>query len=51
MALGLDPTTYFEKDKFMRMYITGGYIADSMINSMRSYDIAKAHEMESKNRR
>ena len=51
MALGLDPEEYLKKDKFMRMFITGGYIADSMINSMRQFDAAKEREMEAKRNR
>lgn len=52
MALGLDPDQYFQKDRFSRMMIVGGYIADSAISSMRQYDIseerARKAEAESK---
>lgn len=52
MALGLDPDQYFKKDRFSRMMIVGGYIADSAISSMRQYDIseerARKAEAESK---
>ena len=51
LALGLDPDTYFAKDRFSRMFIVGGYIADSAIQSMRQYDLAKQREMEAKNKR
>ena len=46
MKMGIDPDSYFNKDKFSRMLITGGSVADGMINSMRSYDIAKERELE-----
>lgn len=46
MKMGIDPDTYFNKDKFSRMLITGGSVADGMINSMRSYDIARERELE-----
>lgn len=51
MALGIDPDIYFSKDRFSRMFIVGGYIADSAIQSMRQYDLAKQHEIEAKNRK
>lgn len=55
MALGLDPTIYFEKDKHTRMLITGGYICDSAISSMRQYDLAEERsrkaEAESKRKK
>ncbi len=51
MKLGLDPESYFKKDRFTRMMITGGSVADGMINSMRSYDIAKQREQEAERER
>lgn len=53
MALGLDPDQYFQKDKFSRMLIVGGYIADSAISSMRSHDIAedRARKAEAESKR
>ena len=44
LAMGLDPDFYFAKDKFMRMFIVGGYVADNAINNMRSYDSMKDKE-------
>ena len=44
IKLGIDPDVMFAKDRFSRMLITGGAVADSMINSMRSYDTAKMRE-------
>lgn len=46
MALGLDPDKYFQKERFSRMLIVGGYIADSAINSMRQYDMQKERERQ-----
>ncbi len=39
MKLGLDPDEYFKKDKFSRMLIVGGSIADGAISSMRQFDM------------
>lgn len=44
IKLGIDPDVMFAKDRFSRMLITGGAVADGMINSMRSYDTAKMRE-------
>ena len=51
LKFGLDPDTYFQKDRNSRIMITGGVIADSAIHSMRSYDVAKEHEMEAERKR
>ena len=48
LKFGLDPEAYFAKDRFMRMYITGGVIADNAISAMRQHDIAKDREQKSK---
>lgn len=47
IKFGIDPDIMFAKDRFSRMMITGGSIADNAINNMRSYD---ANE-EAKSRR
>lgn len=44
MKLAIDPDVMFAKDKYMRMLIVGGVIADNAINAMRSYDIHKENE-------
>lgn len=46
LKLGLDPDTYFSKDRFSRILITGGSVADGAINSMRDWDMAKEREAE-----
>jgi hypothetical protein len=46
IKLGLDTDDYFKKDRFSRMLITGGSVADNAISAMRSYDMAKQREME-----
>jgi hypothetical protein len=51
MKLGLDPDDYFQKDRFSRMLITGGVVADGAINAMRSYDIGKEREEKAKRKR
>ena len=48
LKLGLDPDIYFQKDRFSRILITGGVIADGAINSMRQWDAAKEREHEMK---
>lgn len=48
LKMGIDPTIYFEKDRFERAFITGGIVADGAINAMRSHDIAKEREAEAK---
>lgn len=45
-ALGLDIDAYFQKDRFSRMLIVGGYICESAINSMRAYDLNREREIE-----
>lgn len=42
IRLGIDPDIYFQKDRFSRIMIVGGIIADGAINSMRSYDMHQA---------
>lgn len=44
MALGLDVEEYFKKDKFMRMFIVGGFICDNAVSSMRQFDLMKDRE-------
>lgn len=51
MKMGIDPDVYFAKDKFSRMMITGGSIADGMVSSMRQYDVAKEREAEAERNR
>ena len=51
IKFGLDPDEYFKKDKFSRMMITGGSVADSAIEAMRSYDTAKMREQEAERNR
>ena len=41
VKLGIDPDIYFQKDRFSRMLIVGGSIADSAISNMRSFDMAE----------
>ena len=38
LAFGLDPDTYFAKDRFMRAFITGGHIASESLHAMIMYD-------------
>lgn len=47
IKFGIDPDIMFSKDRFSRMLITGGSVADSAINSMRQHDAAQ----EAKSRR
>jgi hypothetical protein len=51
IKLSIDPDIYFAKDKFSRMMITGGSIADGAISSMRQYDVAKEREAEAERNR
>lgn len=44
--MGIDPDVMFAKNREMRALITGGVIAGGAIESMRTYDIAKAREAE-----
>jgi hypothetical protein len=46
MKMGIDPDVMFAKDRFSRMMITGGSLADGAINAMRQYDMAKERERE-----
>lgn len=48
LALGLDPDEYFKKDKFSRMMITGGIIANNAIDNMRQHDIHEERERNAK---
>lgn len=51
IKLGIDPDEMFKKDKFSRMLIVGGSVADSAIEAMRSYDTAKEREQEAERNR
>lgn len=46
LKLGLDPDVMFAKDRFSRILIVGGCVADNAISVMRSYDMAKERERE-----
>lgn len=46
IKLGIDPDVMFAKDKFSRMLITGGSIADGAIGNMRQYDRQKERELQ-----
>lgn len=46
MRMGIDPDVQFAKDRFSRMMITGGVVADGAINAMRNWDVAKERERE-----
>jgi len=46
IKLGIDPDVMFKKDRFSRMLIVGGSVADSAIEAMRGYDTAKEREAE-----
>lgn len=50
-ALGLDIEDYFKKDRYTRMLIVGGYIAESSLSSMRQFDIAQEREMDLERRK
>lgn len=51
IKLGIDPDVMFKKDKLSRMLIVGGSVADSAIEAMRSYDMAKEREQQSERNR
>lgn len=51
VKLGIDPDVYFKKDRFSRMLITGGAVADNAISAMRQYDTAKEREAEAERER
>lgn len=51
VAAGLDFDEYAKKDRHSRQLIVGGYIADSSLNSMRQYDMAKEREAEAERKR
>jgi hypothetical protein len=44
LQFGIDPDAQFKKDKYSRMLITGGIVANGAINNMRNYDMAKERE-------
>ena len=46
IKLGIDPDVMFAKDRFSRMMITGGSLAEGAISAMRQYDMAKERERE-----
>lgn len=46
IRLGIDPDVEFAKDRFSRMLITGGAVADGAINAMRQWDMAKERERQ-----
>lgn len=45
-ALGLDFSEYEKKDRYTKMLIVGGYVAESALSSMRQWDMAKEREMK-----
>ena len=49
--MGIDPDIQFNKDRFMRMMITGGVVSGNAISAMRSFDIAKERELENEAKR
>lgn len=49
-AFGLDPDIYFTKHRHMRAFITGGNIADTALETMKSYDGAKEREEKAKHK-
>lgn len=51
IKLGIDPDDYFKKDKFSRMLIVGGSIADSAIASMRQHDMREEQMREAERER
>ena len=46
IKMGIDPDVMFAKDRFSRILIVGGAMADNAISSMRQYDVAKQREAE-----
>ena len=51
IKLGIDPDVMFAKDRFSRMLIVGGSVADSAIEAMTAYDMAKKREQEAERNR